>query len=116
MVTKLSDGRGQVTIKGREVTDEWETLIRTAASRSGLTAADFIVSYTTAAAQSVLKGASAVPAAVPARLEDVADRLAAQMQEQLALQAAEQETRLQAALAEQVAALRRENRRGRWRR
>ena len=37
MVTKLADGRGQTTVKSREIDDEWEALVKKAAERSGLT-------------------------------------------------------------------------------
>ncbi len=75
MVTKLADGRGQITIKGHGVDAEWEALVKEAARRNGMTVADFVVHFTREAAQASLKGQSAVPAAVPARLEDVADAL-----------------------------------------
>ena len=51
MVTKLADGRGQTTVKGREIDDEWEALVKKAADRSGLTFAGFIVAHTREAAR-----------------------------------------------------------------
>jgi uncharacterized protein (DUF1778 family) len=126
VVTKLSDGRGQVTIKAHAVTDEWEALIRHAAQRNGQTVADFVVAITTEAAQQILKGQSAVPAAVPARPEDVADVLTSRLAEAVAelrreqaevaeRLAREQTEAVAAAMAEAVAKLERQARRGRWR-
>jgi uncharacterized protein (DUF1778 family) len=134
MVTKLSDGRGQVTLKGHAVSDEWETLVKTAAKRNGQGLADFLVNVTRDAAQAILKGSSAVPAAVPARPEDVADKLAERFAEELAKRdaaqaerAAEQDAKIEALAAkidgqstDQTSAtvfaeLRRLARRGRWR-
>jgi uncharacterized protein (DUF1778 family) len=126
--TILKDGRGQVTLKGREITAEWETLLKAAAKRNGQSVADFVVTFTTEAAQAILKGQSAVPAAVPARLEDVADALtgavtrladelrreqeaSAEKQAQ-ALEALEQRALEQTAA---LAALQRASRRARWR-
>jgi uncharacterized protein (DUF1778 family) len=126
--TIQKDGRGQVTLKGREITAEWETLLKAAAKRNGQSVADFVVTFTTEAAQAILKGQSAVPAAVPARLEDVADALtgavtrladelrreqeaSAEKQAQ-ALEALEQRALEQTAA---LAALQRASRRGRWR-
>ena len=81
MVTKLADKRGQIAIKGHEVTDEWEARVRKAAQRTGSTMAGFIVDHTTSAAQAILKNEPAIPAALPVRIEDVAaglhDQLAA---------------------------------------
>lgn len=111
MVTRLSDGRGQVTFKGHAVTDEWEALIKGAAKRNGQTAADFVVNVTRDAAQALLKGEPAVPAAVPARMEDVADRLAERLAGEVARVADELRHAQDSALAE----MRRKARRGRWR-
>jgi uncharacterized protein (DUF1778 family) len=125
MVTKLSDGRGQITLKGHPVTDEWETLVKTAAKRNGQAVADFVVTVTRDAAQTVLKGGSAVPAALPAKPEEVMDRLAAQVTErfteEMARQRAEQDAKIAAVAAEVreqtgvFAELRRSLRRGKWR-
>jgi uncharacterized protein (DUF1778 family) len=102
MVTKLSDGRGQTTLKAHAVTDDWEQLVKAAAQRNGQTVADFVVSVTRDAAQAILKGDSAVPAGVPARQEDVTDRLAA-IVERMEADAARRDAE-QAARAEALAA------------
>ena len=125
MPTILKDGRGQVTLKGREITAEWETLLKAAAKRNGQSVADFVVTFTTEAAQAILKGQSAVPSAVPARLEDVADaltgavtRLADELRREQEASAEKQAQALEALRQEQaatVAALQRASRRGRWR-
>jgi uncharacterized protein (DUF1778 family) len=74
MVTKLHDGRGQLSIKGHRVTAEWEQLAKTAAKRQGATFADWVVDVTTAAAQATLKGeAAALPVVVT--LDQRLDRL-----------------------------------------
>jgi uncharacterized protein (DUF1778 family) len=126
MVTKLSDGRGQTTIKGKEIDDEWEALIRKAAERTGRTIAGFVVDHTTAAAQAIIKNELAVPAALPARIEEVAAslqeqlaRLAAEQADRLDRIAFEQRDRLDRASAEQndrLTQIVRQARRGRWRR
>jgi hypothetical protein len=125
MVTKLADGRGQVTVKGREITDEWERLVKAAAQRNGQSVAAFVATFTTEAAQLILKGESAVPAAVPARLEDVADALSARLAEatqkiaaDLRQEQAQAFEALEQRALEQTAALavlQRASRRGRWR-
>jgi uncharacterized protein (DUF1778 family) len=126
MVTKLADGRGQVTLKGHEITDEWEELVRKAAKRNGQSVAAFVATFTTEAAQAILKGQSAVPSAVPARLEDVADALSSKLTEALnELRREQSETTerlarkqseaVAAAMAETLAKLERQARRGRWR-
>src|SRR3954454_14901531 len=97
MVTKVG-GRGQLGIRGGEVTDEWEALIKVAARKNGQTLASFIVDVTRAAALAIVKGEpdpATVTATVPARLEDVATGL----QEQLAAISQRQEA-VAAALAE----------------
>ena len=103
MVTKVG-GRGQVGIRGTAVTDEWEALVKLAASRNGQTFADFVVDTTRAAALAVVKREPTVTPAVPARIEDVA----ASLIEQLAKMGAEQQDRLDR--------IERQGRRGRWRR
>ena len=125
MVTKLADGRGQTTLKGHEITDEWEDLVKKAAKRNGQSVAAFVATFTTEAAQAILKGQSAVPAAVPARLEDVADaltgaveKLADELRREQDATAEKQAQALEALRQEQaaaVAALQRASRRGRWR-
>ena len=114
MVTKLADGRGQVSIKGRQVDDAWEQLVRKAASRAGTTFAGFIVDHSTAAAQAILKGEAAVTTGLPVPIEDIA----AGLSEQIALLATEQRDRLDHLAAEQRDLLdrMRQARRGRWRR
>ena len=115
MVTKLSDGRGQTSFKGHAVTDEWEQLVRKAVERTGTTFAGFVVDHTTAAAQAVLKGEAVAPAALPMRIEDVANGIA----EQVALIADRQEARIANLANEQAARLdriERSARRARWRR
>jgi uncharacterized protein (DUF1778 family) len=104
MATILPDGRGQTTLKGREITNEWEALVRKAASRVGATVAGFVVDHTTAAAQSILKDEPVGPPALPVRIEDVA----ASLHDQL--------TRISAEQNERIELLRRQVRRGRWRR
>ena len=74
MVTKVGE-RGQVGIRGSSVTDEWEKLIKTAASRNGQTFADFVVDTTRAAALAIVKREETVSATLPARIEDVAAAL-----------------------------------------
>jgi uncharacterized protein (DUF1778 family) len=128
MVTKLADGRGQVTLKGHEITDEWEALVKKAAQRNGQSVAAFVAAFTTEAAQAILTGKSAVPSAVPARVEDVADivteavkkiadelrREQTQTLEAVHRQGEALERRAQEQ-AEALTAMRRANRRGRWR-
>jgi hypothetical protein len=104
VVTKLSDGRGQTTIKGKEIDDEWEALIRRAAGRVGQTVAAFVVDHTRAAAQAILTNTPVGPPALPVRIEDVANALT----DQVAGLAAEQRDRLDR--------IERQARRGRWRR
>jgi hypothetical protein len=95
--------------------------VKAAAQRNGQTVADFVVTFTTEAAQAILKGQSAVPAAVPARLEDVADALTGAVkkiadelrrEQTQALEALEQRALEQTAA---LAVLQRASRRGRWR-
>lgn len=104
MVTKLHDGRGQITLKGHEVTADWEQLAKKAAERQGQSFAAFVVGVTTDAAQAMLKGQPAVPAALPMRIEDVADSLTARMEA------------MQAAMDARLAVMERASRRGSWRR
>jgi Protein of unknown function (DUF1778) len=126
VVTTLADGRGQTTLKGREITAEWENLIRKAAERTSSTVAGFVVTHTTPAAQAILKNEPVGPVALPIRLEDIAadltDRLAqiagGQADGMARLEAAQAEriARLEATQAERLARIEREARRGRWRR
>ena len=128
MVTKLADGRGQTTLKGHEITDEWEELVRKAAKRNGQSVAAFVATFTTEAAQAILKGQSAVPSAVPARVEDVADIVTAAVQKIADELRREQAQTLEAVRqqgealerraqeqTEALVAVQRQARRGRWR-
>jgi hypothetical protein len=118
MVSKAAGNRWQVTIKSATVDAEWEATVKKAASRSGLSFADFIVHHSREAAQSVLKNQPVPSAGVPIRLEDLADRVAATSEQVTALAAeqaardAEQAAR-HAELRQEIA---RQARRGRWRR
>jgi uncharacterized protein (DUF1778 family) len=117
MVTKLADGRGQITVKGHEITDEWEALVKKAAQRNGQSVAAFVAAFTTEAAQQILTGKSAVPSAVPARVEDVADIVTAAMQKMADELRREQAQTLEAVRqqTEALVAVQRQARRGRWR-
>jgi uncharacterized protein (DUF1778 family) len=128
MVTKLADGRGQITVKGHEITDEWEALVKAAAQRNGQSVAAFVATFTTEAAQKILKGQSAVPSAVPARVEDVADIVTAAVQKIADELRREQAQTLEAVRqqgealerraqeqTEALVAVQRQARRGRWR-
>lgn len=114
MVTKLADGRGQITLKGHRVDDDWETLIKAAAGRNGQTVADFVVDITRDAAQAIMKGQPALPAALPApRIEDIAKTLVAQLADMGAQLAASQQAAtdlLRREQAEQIDRLRRQGR------
>lgn len=114
MVTKLADGRGQITLKGHRVNDEWEALLKAAAGRNGQTVADFVVDVTRDAAQAIMKGQPALPAALPApRLEDVAASLLARFADMGAQLAASQQAtadQLRREQADQLARLRRQSR------
>jgi len=116
MVTKLHDGRGQVSLKGHSITNEWEQLVKTAAGRNGQTVADFVVDVTRDAAQAILKGEAAVPAALPARPEELVDRLAEAMARRADEQAAQLAEQMRRVQSDALSELRREARRGRWRR
>ena len=105
---QASDKRGQIAIKGHEVTDEWEARVRKAAQRTGLTMAGFIVDHTNSAARGDPQESAGIPAASPVRIEDVA----AGLQETLAKLAAAQA----ASTAELRKEMARQGRRGRWRR
>lgn len=115
MVTKLDDGRGQTTLKGKEITAEWENLVRKAAERAQCTVAKFVTDHTTAAAQAIIKSQPVGPVALPVRLEDIATNL----QEHLDRISAEQRAfaeRLLQEQAERMAPIERLARRARWRR
>jgi hypothetical protein len=112
VVTKLSDGRGQTTIKGKEIDAEWEALVKRAAGRVGQTVAAFVVDHTRSAAQAILTNTPVGPPALPMRIEDVAGSLAEQVERLAERQAAD----LAQLAAEQRDRLDRQARRGRWRR
>ena len=104
MVTKVAGNQGQITLKGVQITDEWEQRVRTAAARNGQGFTAFVAETTNAAAVAILKGEAAMPAALPVRLEDLATGFA----EQVAALAERQDARLER--------IERTARRGRWRR
>ncbi len=62
----------------------WWRLLKKAAERQGLTVADFVADTMTAEAQRMLKGQATEGTAVSARSEDVADRLAERLADELA--------------------------------
>jgi uncharacterized protein (DUF1778 family) len=93
------DARSQLNLKGARITSEFLALLKTAAGRQGQTVTDFIVDTTTAEAQRVVKGEAASGAAVPAKPEDVADKLAERFAEELAKRTAEQNARIDALAA-----------------
>jgi uncharacterized protein (DUF1778 family) len=71
LVTRLADGRGQLSIKGHRVTADFEALAKAAAKRQGTTFADYVVDVVTDAAQRLLKGEPAAEAALPVIPEPV---------------------------------------------
>jgi len=109
-------------LKGKEIGDEWEALIRKAAERTGRTIAGFVVDHTTAAAQAIIKNELALPARIEdaaASLQEQLARLAAEQADRLDRIAFEQRDRLDRASAEQndrLTQIVRQARRGRWRR
>jgi hypothetical protein len=113
---KRIDTRGRWTIKHADLGPELQALIKKAAERQGQTAGSFVVETLRERAHQILKSEDGLPAhPPPAKLEDVTTELAelvrgmAQTQEQrLAQIERDQATRLDA--------IRRETRRGRWRR
>jgi uncharacterized protein (DUF1778 family) len=123
--------RGQMAIKSRRLTPEWQARVKKAAARAGIGIGDFIVEAADARALAVLKSEpnESIPAGnPPARLEDVADALSKAVekiaekltQEQAqALEAVRQQGEaLERRALEQsatLAALQRVSRRGRWR-
>jgi hypothetical protein len=102
------DTRHQLNLKGRRLDGEFQALAKAAAGRRGQSLADFVVDAVTAEAQRVLKGEAPEGAAPPARPEDLADRLSAQLAELAAGLRQDQAAALEA--------VGREARRGRWRR
>ena len=111
MVSRAAGNRWQVTIKSATVDAEWESVVKKAAGRSGLSFADFIVHHSREAAQSVLKNEPVPTAAVPIRIEDLHNQITA-TSERVAALAAEQAAR-DAELRQEIV---RQGRRGRWRR
>ena len=74
MVTLLAGGRGQVVIKGKGVTLDWEQLVRKAAERNGQQFADAVVDTMHDWALAIIRREpqpEVPPAALPVRLEDV---------------------------------------------
>ena len=88
-----TDNRGQWTIKHAGLDAEFQTLVRKAAERQGMTVGAFVVETLRTSAQAVLKGSdgASTPPRTPARLEDVADALT----ERFAALLAQQEQRLE---------------------
>jgi hypothetical protein len=71
--------RGQMAIKSRRLTPEWQARVKKAAERAGMGIGDFIVEASDARALAILKNQpeEGIPAGTPpARLEDVVDRIA----------------------------------------
>ena len=134
MAEKRVDTRGQWTIKHGEIGPEFQTLVRKAAERQGMTVGAFVVETLRERATGILKGEEGTPRSTPpARIEDVADALSArlaEMGERLATAQAERDwattermERLEREMAEQRARMERQwadeqraARRGRWRR
>ena len=74
MVTMLAGGRGQVVIKGKGVTLDWEQLVRTAAARNGQQFADAVVDVMRDWALAIIRREplpEVPPSALPMRLEDI---------------------------------------------
>ena len=107
MVTKVAGNQGQITLKGVPITDEWQELVARAAKRNGQGFSDFVADVTRVAALAIMKGEPALPAALPARIEDVGATLA----EQIAAIAERQDARL-----DRIERASARARRGRWRR
>jgi hypothetical protein len=119
--------RGQMAIKSRRLTPEWQARVKKAAARAGIGIGDFIVEAADARALAVLKSEpnESIPAGnPPARLEDVADALSKAVEkladeQAQALEAVRQQGEaLERRALEQsatLAALQRVSRRGRWR-
>ena len=104
MVTMLGGGRGQVVIKGKGVTLDWEQLVRKAAERNGQQFADAVVDTMRDWALAIIKREplpEVSPTALPVRLEDIQaglDERFAQLAE-----LAERQAAAQAAQAEELA-------------
>ena len=80
-----SDTRSQLNLKGARITPNFLALLKKAIERNGQrSVTDFVVDTMTAECQRVLKGETSSGAALPARPEDVADQLAAQVKALLA--------------------------------
>jgi DNA anti-recombination protein RmuC len=114
---KRPDDRVQWTLKAREFDAEFMNLVRMAAARQGQTITAFVADTLRERAQQIMKGddGGTPRNTPPARLEDVAGTLA----EMITTMAETQEQRLAQIEQDQAArldAIRRETRRGRWRR
>lgn len=113
MADEAAKPRGMMAIKSKRLDGEWQTLIRMAAKEVGLGIGDFIVEACRERAQAIMKNRKdregnaepevGIPAGIPARPEDVADRLAA-LVEQMATDA-ERRDAAQAAQAERTESL-----------
>ena len=101
----------QWTLKSKRFDKELVAGCRLAAERQGMAMGDWCVETLRERSQAILKGDEA-PAHPPARLEDVAGTLA----ELVKGMTATQEQRLAQIGREQLEAIRREAKRGRWRR
>jgi hypothetical protein len=91
-----TDNRGQWTIKHADVGPEFQTLVRMAAERQGMTVGAFVVETLQERAHAVLKGdGEGTPRGTPpARLEDVAADLTARVGEMFGTLAQQQAERL----------------------
>lgn len=109
------DNRGQWTIKHADLGPEFQTRVRKAAERQGMTVGAFVVETLRERATAILKkeGEDGTPQSTPpARLEDVADVLSQRLEQAMAA-AAERLAREQ---AHAFAKIEEQARRGRWRR
>ena len=117
---KRTDNRGQWTLKHADIGPEFQNLVRMAAERQGMTVGAFVVETLREAATAIVKGEAGTPRGTPpAKLEDVADALAARFTEHVGRLAEEQREalgRFEREQVERLAELQRQGRRGRWRR
>jgi Protein of unknown function (DUF1778) len=106
---KRADTRTHWTLKGHEFDPEFMAAVRMAAAAQGQTLTAFVADTLRQRATEVLKGEDAPPAhPTPIRLEDVTTELAELVRGMAETLTREQATRLEA--------IRRETKRGRWRR
>ena len=118
---KRLDDRVQWTLKAREFDAEFMNLVRMAAARQGQTITSFVADTLRERAQQIMKGDDAATPrnTPPARLEDVAGTLADMITTMASTLTQTQDERLAQIEREQAIrldAIRRETRRGRWRR